>query len=287
MPTDNSGGPVNLSQGAAAVGRLPGNTALNSSEQIFSPIIIGREPSGGSELIPGFEQARIDPQSLGSFYGLSLNPTVVELSPYFTNIINDDWIAQCDFQVAYNDGTGENGADANIRKVNRSSINNVVVNHLRGPLILAGWGFDHGDRAAPNDGSDAFTHDPDVVNDRSTWKAGPIDLKWDEVWKVWGAGHHMVCGIVQGEISAPEDPCRPTQFTIKVLRNSAPTALPTAINCDQGDQLIVYNRDPSLAQEAVQGLVFCVAARINYEYIPIWVGCPEPPDEPVSPECCS
>lgn len=293
MPTDNSGGPVTTSQAAAAVGSLPGNTAMNSSEQIYSPVFIRSGGGGGTNLVPGFESDIADPQSLGPFSGLSLNPTVTELSPYFTNITGgaSQWIQQCDFQMAYNNGTSTTGqgTDVNLRKVNRAGVTQVLVNHFRGPLILSGWGFDHGDRSVPNNGTDVFSHDPDVVNDRSTWKAGPVDLKWDEVWKVWGSGHHMVSGIVSGSISAPETPCNPTTFLLKVFRNSRPSAIPTNINCDEGHQLLVYNRDPSLEQDAVEGQIFCIAARINYEYVPVWVGCPEPPEPGESPppsSCC-
>jgi len=292
MPVDNSGGPVTTSQGAAAVGSLPGNTAMNSSEQIYSPVLIRKnagQGGGGTNLVPGFEGPGADPQSLGSFAGLSLNPTVAELSPYFSNVTGSstEWIQQCDFQIAYNDSasTSTGGPDVNLRKVNRAGVSSVLVNHFRGPLILSGWGFDHGDRSVPNNGSDVFSHDAQVVNNRSTWKAGPVDLKWDEVWKVWGSGHHMVSGIVDGNISAPSSPCSPTTFTLKVFRNSSPSAVPTNINCDEGHRLLVYNRDPSLEQDAVNGMVFCIAARINYEYLPVWVGCPEPEDAGSAP-CC-
>lgn len=288
MPTDNSGGPVTTSQGAAAVGSLPGNTAMNSSEQIYSPVLIRSGGGGGTNLVPGFEPPVTGDGGQGRFGSGSLNPTARELSPYFSNILGGSWIQQCDFQIAYNNGIGANGADVNLRKVNRTGVTQVLVNQLRGPLVLSGWGFDHGDRAAPNSGSDAFEHDQGTANDRSKWKAGPVDLKWDEVWKVWGAGHHMVCGVVQGGIAAPDTPCVPTTFTMNVFRNTTPQALPVDLQC-RSEQVLVKNRDPSLSQEPVEGQIFCVAARINYEYIPVWVGCPEPPSPGETPPpntCC-
>jgi hypothetical protein len=286
MPVDFSGSIKNVSDIAAACGEYPQNSSASSTEQLYCPVLIRKSADGSNELIPGFEQPSSDGSSGGSFSGGHIGPTRSELDPYFSNILGDpgDWINENDFQMALNNGQGPNGPDVNIRKVNRSTISIVSVNHHRGPMILSGWGFDHADRAAPSTSDDVFSFDPEVVNNRQTWKAGPIDLKWDAVRKVWGTGHHIVCGVASSSISAPSNPCSPTFFTIKVFRNSDSNPIPVSLsNCELRETLTVTNRDPSLSQELVAGKVFVIAGRINYEYIPLWVGCPEPNEDTSEP----
>jgi hypothetical protein len=36
----------------------------------------------------------------------------------------------------------------------------------------------------------------------------------------------------------------------------------------------VRNRDPSLEQDWIENMVFVMAVRVNYEWLPLWVGCP-------------
>jgi len=281
MPTDNSGSFGNVTDAAASANNYPANNAIASTEQLYCPILIPKT-GGGSGGLSSVSPSFIPPAGTtenGSFDG-HIAPTSDFLNPYFAKIFGDDgttMIQNNDFQMMVNDGTGVNGADLNIRKVDRSSISKVVVPHHRGPMIMAGWGFDVADRPAPCQSGSAFTFDPAIVNDRSKWQAGPVDLKWDVVRKVWSSGHHMVCGVAGGAISAPVSPCSPTTFTLKVFRNNVAEATPVQLtNCDLEETITVVNRDPSLTQEDVPGMVFVIAVRINYEYIPVWVGCPEP-----------
>ena len=290
MPvTDNSGSFGNVTDAASAASYYPGNTAVNSSEQLYSPIVISKGGSGGTSLVPSFEVPQNKLSANGQFSKNNIAPTRDELDPYFSNILGDssEWIQQNDFQIAMNNGSGENGADVNLRKVNRSSVSMVSVNHHRGPMILAGWGYDTADRPTPANESNVFEFNHKVVNDRSTWNAGPIDFRWDLARKVWTMGHHMVCGVAGGAISAPVTPCSPTTFSLKIFRNpnADPSAGGSLSNCDLSETVTVYNRDPSLSQEDIPGMVFVIAARINYEYIPVWVGCPEASDE-VPPCVC-
>jgi hypothetical protein len=279
MPVDNSGSMKSLSDATAAAGFAPGNSSLSSTEQLYSPVLIRKNNnSNESPLLPGFELPSGDGKSSGLYAAGSLEVTRTELDPYFSNVLGDSttWMAENDFQIALNDGTGSEGPDANLRKVDRETVTVVSVNHLRGPLIMAGFGSDHADRPAIQ-GSTAFSFDQGIVNDRSLWKAGPIDLKWDMVRKVWGAGHHVVCGVASGAISAPVDPCQPTTFEMRIFRNpKVGNPVPVSLtNCDTEETLIVTNRDPSLSQEDVPGMVFVMAIRVNYEYLPVWVGCPD------------
>ena len=71
--------------------------------------------------------------------------------------------------------------------------NNVRGISLRGPLIIAGWGYDTDGYPVPN-ASDSYPNMPSNVfkNDYLTntigWKCGPLDARWDERRGVWVAG---------------------------------------------------------------------------------------------------
>jgi len=205
-----------------------------------------------------------------------MGPTRFELDPYFSTIIGGDgstFIERCDYSIARNDGSGAGGTDLNIRKVKRTTINTVAVSHHRGPMIVSGWGFDSGDRPVPNVGASPFQSDPELVENRQLWKSGPVALQWDLERAVWSMGHHMLSGILIGAITAPTDPCDPTTFKIKVFRD---TSFNGAGDCKWalGETLVVRNRDISLQQPDIEDFVFVIVARINYEWLPVWVGCP-------------
>jgi len=56
------------------------------------------------------------------------------------------------------------------------------------------------------------------------------------------------------------------------------------------ETITVQNRDPSLEQEHVANAVFVIAIKLNYEWLPLWVGCPETPacgkdGQPEVPTC--
>lgn len=61
---------------------------------------------------------------------------------------------------------------------------------LRGPLILAGWGFDTDNKPVPNAGGEYGTQlafEKDWLRKPHTWKVGPVDLRWDHRRQVWTA----------------------------------------------------------------------------------------------------
>ena len=287
MPSDISGSFKTVTDASAAVSFFTQNTAACSTEQLYSPIVIRSGGTASSGAATGFEQPAGDGNS-AAFNSGNVSPTRQELDPYFSSVLGNgsQWMNENDFQMSFNNGQGANGPDLNVRKVNRSSISQVSVVHHRGPMIMAGWGFDIADRPTPSQSGSAFFFDSRVVNDRSSWKAGPIDFRWDNIRKVWTMGHHMICGVAEGAI-APGNPCSPSTFNVKVFRNSNVNGLPASLsNCYLNETVVVKNRDPSLVQEDVPGQVFVVAAQINYEYIPIWVGCPEVEDPPKPPPSC-
>lgn len=274
MALDVSGSVGILSDVAAAAGFLPQNYSVTGHEQLYSPIVIVAGGQNRSGLISSFETPQGDSRSLGKFAGSHLGVTRIELDPYFSTLLDGNprtFIQQCDYQAVMN-----NQGDLNIRKTNRANINQVSVSHHRGPMIVSGWGTDLADRPVPHTNGNVFSINPEFVSNRATWKSGPVALQWDRDRKVWSMGHHMICGVATQAIVAPSNPCNPTYFTIKVFRDANIVSPPDPKwPKSLKEQCTITNRDPSLYQEYVKDMIWVVAARINYEWIPVWVGCPE------------
>jgi len=268
---------------------LSARNCITSHEQIWSPVQIKKvgnaEKPGTEEPEQGAGESNNEYEQ-GRFGANCLGPTQRETNPYFAKMFGGDgetWIKESDFLMMENDGTTTRGGmDLNIRKTQRD-ISTVNVHGLRGPLILSGFGFDIADNPVPGMADDVFSIDETAPGDRRTWKTGPVNLMWDEERKVWQGGYHIVCGICIGGIEAPDNPCQPTEFDIKVLRLGNPADEDKGqtrgrLNvCELQEVITVTNRDPSLEESALAGQIFVVAVRINYEWIPIWVGCPEEP----------
>jgi hypothetical protein len=67
---------------------------------------------------------------------------------------------------------------------------------LKGPLVVAGWGFDIDNKPVPNaspnypDNSQMYFED-NWLRKPWKWKCGPVDLRWDDRRKVWTAPSPM------------------------------------------------------------------------------------------------
>jgi hypothetical protein len=250
-----------------------------STEQIFTPVHsrAGNAPQPGNQLPVDsiFSQGRFGASHCG--------PTSSETNPYFPSNPNDEWGERdfqegCDFLLAHN-----NTQDTNL---SANDANHIRGMGLRAPMLVSGWGWDLADRPVPAGGG-GYTYAADVEGDRRQWKTGPVDLKWDEERQVWSGGPHIVCGVVEGGISKPANPCSPTTFTVRVLRLEGSPAGGTLRQGAGGpcETIEVSNRDPSLEEPDLNDGIFCIAVRLNYEWLPIWIGCP---DEPISAPClCS
>lgn len=70
---------------------------------------------------------------------------------------------------------------------------------LRGPLVVAGWGFDTDCLPVPGDGSGEWL--TNVLRRSDQWKCGPVDLLWDERRGVW-TSHDLLFGAVMGNLPA-------------------------------------------------------------------------------------
>lgn len=66
---------------------------------------------------------------------------------------------------------------------------------LKGPVVVGGWGYDTNGKPVPNDTpgapSESFVHNHKSRMD--LWKVGPLDIRWDDIRKVWtGAAPNVV-----------------------------------------------------------------------------------------------
>ena len=257
--------------------KAPGQSYGCSDEQLFSPVEISQTNWGWLSNGPAFSTPWSVAGERGDFGSGSVGPTVSELNPYYSNAL-DNFFDGVDFvQVVNNSPDNE----LDIRKLDNDP-STVYTTGLRGPLILSGWGYDITDRPVPS--SDNETHDEGMQGDRSTWKTGPVNLQWDEERQVWQGGPQIVCGTVVGAIRAPSSPCRAESFTVRLLRKDGITQYGVAAKKlskrdyfygSDCEEITVLNRDPSLEEVANEGMIFCIAVRINYEWLPIWIGCPD------------
>jgi hypothetical protein len=275
MGTDVSAS-VTAATESAAYYATDATTHVCGQEQIFSPITV-RKGGGGGDF--GFET----PAGGGSgpFDG-HVGATSMYLSPYFSQIGGDDgtmFMEETDFHLVANDA----GVEINLRKTPRRNISRVQTTGMRGPLMISGWGTDLADRPVPQ-GKTVFEFETDAIGDRTKWKTGPVNLMWDYQRKVWSGGPQILMGTAQGKIEAPRSPCSPTSFKMNVYRIDQQQGGEDA-NCHLEETISVHNFDPSLSQEEVNGYVWVVAVRLNYKWVPIWVGCPEKKDyETIDPD---
>lgn len=245
-----------------AVAAMPDDTktaAGCSQEQIQTPIRVDKQPSStNSGNMSGFESPKAITQQ-GKFEGKHAGPTNKELNPYYAQ-------PKHDFQLAVSD----NSDNYNLQERQPDSVRTMG---FRGPLLLSGWGYGLDDSPVPAKGAtgnDRFVFHPDAGNNRSLWKTGPVHLMWDEERKVWAGGPHIIEGILLTNISKPVDPTKKTTFDIKLYRTS---------NWDYNNEIITCtNRDPSLEvmmEPKDKNKILIIAIRINYEWRPLWVGCPD------------
>lgn len=320
MVLQSSGGSASDTAFESNVGDAYNTSAGCSMEQIFTPVSIVANMDGQEET-PGFRPNFEETNSRGPFglpaggssTGGGVGPTVRELNPYYPNIFNSPMLAESDYNCMTTFKTrsymnqqtqqfqpGESADDMNIHKLDQLP-EMIRTQGLRAPMILSGWGFGLDGLPVPNgvvnDGQTVSGNptefDPKLKNQRSYWKTGPVDLRWDDQRQVWSGGPQILCGyLLEGEkITKPKAIDKPTAFIINVLRRNSTIQ---GYLYDEGGQEVsgsegysvhltdslqekvsVINRDPSLeytGNEASKVFVICI--RLNYEWLPLWVGCP-------------
>ena len=280
--------PMDLSD---ALGPLANNYTGSfgcSVEQLWSPIEI-KGLEGDDQSAPGFRhsgQVGAQPpdvdgnivvvkDSEGNFGSQHVGPTNSELNPYFTF---GEPRANTDFEIVVH---GQRADDLSMYK-SAQRVSEVRTMGLRGPLLLSGWGYGLDDTPVPAlgaTGTDKFKFADDVSRFRTLWKTGPVDLKWDDERQVWSGGPQFLEGkltsnLTKGKLNEP------TTATMKVYRRGWDDTL--------GETITLRNRDNSLEQlatefnadsgETTDLNVYVMAMRINYEWRPVWVGCPDAED---------
>lgn len=204
----------------------------------------------------------------GTFNEGSCVPTNVDLDPYYA--LSD----QGDFVAAVN--TDENGetSDLNLKKAEENgNIAEIRTVGLRAPTLVSGWGFDQAGNPVPHaDGDVTKLHENPT--DRNNWYTGEINLMFDKERGTWTGGLDVLSGLLATDIESPTTPLEPTTFSVSVLRKDSDveTKGSGALSLS-GETITCYNRDTSLSQRAGSD-VFVIIMRINYEWTPIWVGCP-------------
>lgn len=139
----------------------------------------------------------------GVFFRFNVSPTSFDLDPYF-------FFKENDYSVTLRAGTVK---DANPRKdpVQASSGHySVQPMAFKGPMYLSGWGYDICGLPVPASGGIDNTRkfNPFTPLNRTLWKSGPIDFRWDDDRKVWTGGPEIIEGkmittLQAGGIDAP------------------------------------------------------------------------------------
>lgn len=138
----------------------------------------------------------------GNFFQFNVSPTSFDLDPYFFFETNDYGITL----------RGGNTTDVNHKKDPLPSGNSRSVQAMvyKGPLYLSGWGYDICGLPVPEDKfpGRGRSFDMRAANNRSLWKTGPVDLRWDDDRKVWVGGPEVIEGkmltaLPAGDISSP------------------------------------------------------------------------------------
>ena len=222
-------------------------------------------------------------------------PSSRDLDPYFSEAIlngnsreqkSQNMIRNVDFLAVLNANNGET-TDLNLFKANKNiapnTVNEIRSLALRGPLLLSAWGYDIASNPVPYSPGDITKFNTNIVGppgyqrvaalSREYWKTGPVNLMWDEERKIWSGGPEILTGILETDITAPESPTTPTSFSIRVMRRTGQDHDSATISV--GNEVVkCTNRDTSLSQSANEEGVFAMVIRVNYEWLPLWIGCP-------------
>ena len=184
-----------------------------SQEQILSPIGLpafhrrvetGENYDAPKSFLPYVKEPKAADDSTGNEFSSNLvNPAAQDLDPYFGSD-SKRRIGTVDFGVAIVDdfetvSQGGNHMVFEDKGNIAAGANEYRTYGLRGPLLLSGWGYDVNGLPVPGEGQD---FELDYARNRSKWKTGPVDLRWDEDRQVWAGGYQ----IVEGFLTSPVKP---------------------------------------------------------------------------------
>jgi hypothetical protein len=287
-------------------------------DQLFSPVGVRKEPNDGegdpnnnipADILPYVLEptrgknidADLDTDGgADHFYEGHMSPTSRDLDPYalsrdepnmperMTHFVKLDFGAvlmdDMDWLLAKSPLTGEtnNMHLANNGNTVPNDVDEVRTFGLRGPLLLSGWGYDIMGHPVPGKKDGEF-EPPNPAENRSSWKTGPVDLKWDDERQVWAGGLQFIEGILETEIKPATDAVDTpdTTGTMKVYRRTNKGAGLQGFEWTDEDKYGQYgtitltNRDPSLTVDpaAANYKIYVMAVRINQEWRVVYVSC--------------
>jgi hypothetical protein len=216
----------------------------------------------------------------GVFFKFNVSPTSFDLDPYF-------FFDKNDYSITARAGLTK---DFNHKKFPVASGSHSVQPMVwKGPFYLSGWGYDVCGLPMPS-GSNGRVFNLETPVDRSKWKTGPVDLRWDDNRKVWTGGTEiiegrMVSNLSAGDFSSPSVGSgqiyrgKNLQYsTFTLVRNNSGVVKPnpygemvkdgpSSLNVKEIVQLTNRNNSFSL-----QSGDYFLAANINYEWRPIGGG---------------
>lgn len=166
---------------------------------------------------------------------------------------------------------------------------------LRLPSVFAGFGYTTEGFPVPSLyeqkvwADSRYTADVEIEDDEKRrfadnvrkradiWKAGPIDLRWDEPRKMWVAAPEVVVGYTLSDISAASGRYADKTFTSGELQVS--NGRFDDYNVGDNNKILLINR--SVSTEMQSGVLVIAVRTNNGEYMPVWVDCA--PDEDTRP----
>ena len=108
---------------------------------------------------------------------------------------------------------------------------------LRGPLVLAGWGYDIDNKPVPNNSS-SYPNNPEMkfkegwLRKPHEWKCGPVDLRWDYNRKVWTAPTpHKIVRMELQDTLCPDGCSSAILYEDQVQYDREGSAIATATGC--------------------------------------------------------
>ena len=258
-----------------------------SQEQILSPIGVvstvqrvetGQHYEGMRSYLPYIKDPKEADDSTGTKFSFNLvNPSAADLDPYFGPKSYDGW-GKVDYGVTIVDDfatVSQGGNHMAFEDKNNTSQKSKEYRTygLRGPILLSGWGYDvdgipvpRGERDLPDQFNGSFSQN------RSGWKTGPVDLRWDEDRQVWAGGYQIVEGFLTTEVKPANGQNPDGESTVQIYKDTGGGLQAT------GEEIKVKNLDKHL--EIKENLpLYASCIRINGNWRFLYIGCDVPPVE--------
>jgi hypothetical protein len=150
------------------------NKAIASIDAIFRPFVTETEVAISS--FPHFESPDSD----------ATIPHVGTLNPYGGN--HDIMVVAKNFDITTASGDVDVFFNEHLLDVSEVAPTSVKSIALKGPLVVAGWGYNIDGNPVPANPDDSSEFMEDHRKRMDQWKCGPVDLRWDDSRKVWAAG---------------------------------------------------------------------------------------------------